>query len=183
MEPCHRITIEHYDGSTIEAYKIFYGDRYRLQLKCKKNRWSWKFSCDQDNMLYPSREHALIACTGFLFRRIMQLSVALQIKNDARERKVSIQDDKMPYEKMLPRKFKCVDSIDFPYSSSGFIDILVSDGKFYTFYSDSTFGGPFPSKDSAFKSIIKLYSDRIDEMMLSCLRIRNIVNSPLFNSE
>lgn len=183
MQYYHRIDINHYDGSCIEAYKIFHGDRYRLQLTAKNGRWSWRFGSDKDNLFYNSRENALIACTGFLFRRIMQLSVAMQIKDDVRDRKVSIQDDKMPYEKMLPRKFKCVDSIDFPYSSSGFIDILLSDGKFYTFYSDSTFGGPFPSKDSAFKSIIKLYSDRIDEMMLSCLRIRNIVNSPLFNND
>lgn len=179
MEPYHLITIQHYDGSTIEAYKIFYGDKYRLQLRSKDGKWAWKFGADKDCRLYPSRERALIACTGFLFRRIMQLSVALQMKDDSRISKVSIKDDKMPYENMLPRKFKCVDTIDLPYGQSSFIDILFSDGKYYTFYSDSTFGGPFPSKDAAFKSIINIYSEKIDDMIVACLKIRAIVDLPL----
>ena len=71
------VVVPHYDGSVYEAYRMFHGDRYRLILICKEGYWSWRIGDNKDAKLYMSRHAALLACTGYLFRRVMHMSVQL----------------------------------------------------------------------------------------------------------
>lgn len=168
------LVISHYDGSTIEAYQIFKGDNFRLQLKKQGEFWKWKFSQYKDDLHYLSRESALMACTGFLFRRTLQLSVEIQKQNWASV--IHSPSPQLPGDNMLPRRFKSIDSIELGQTSLGFIDILQSEDRFYAFYGDSTFSGPYVSKDECLKQIIINISDRLDDFVKSIFRISTIIH-------
>lgn len=167
------ISIEHYDGSVVEAYRLSAGDSYRLQLRNRKGSWTWKFAESRDIAQYESREMALFACISYLFRRMLQLSVAMQYD------KISHAQDlcnKLPHEDRLPTRFKSVDSIDLHGKQIDFIDILTSEDKFYAFYSNSCFSGPYPSKNDLMKDLVRRFSEKADDFLTSINKINNILN-------
>ena len=174
IESFHCLVIPHYDGSTIEAYKLFPADSYRLRLSLKGGQWKWRFGSEKDNINYLSRESALMGCIGYLFRRTLQLSVELQ-KNEIDRNNFST-EPLLAQSKFLPRKFKCVDSIELGATSLCFIDILMSDGFYYVFYGDSTFSGPYSSKEHCLKDIVQNIAFRLDDFVKSIFRINTIIH-------
>lgn len=166
------LVINHYDGSTVEAYRLSYGDSYRLQLRESRGQWTWKFSNNKDDKFYASRESALIGCVSYLFRRILQLSAVMEL--DDLERSVNKDGIQMAYEKWLPTRFRSVDSLELHGKHMDFIDILESENKFYAFYSDSTFSGPYPSHNQALRDVVFRFSSYSDEL-LGCINKINCI--------
>lgn len=176
VETFHCLVIPHYDGSVVEAYKLFKGDSYRLQITKNGNLWSWKFGTERDYKSYLSHESALMACTGFLFRRTLQLSIVIEQAH--RPHIIFPQEERLPPAPAPtpPRKFRTVDSIELGQTSLGFIDILESSGQFYAFYGDSTFSGAYRSKDECLKDIVVNIADRLNDFVTSIFRINTIIN-------
>lgn len=167
------LVINHYDGSVVEAYRLSQGDSYRLQLRNQSGSWSWRFSNNEDKKFYASRESALIACVSYLFKRILQLSAVMQMQEI--ERAPPSELSNMPSDERLPTRFKSVDSLELHGKHIDFIDILKSENRYYAFYSNSTFSGPYPSENELLKHMVKKFSDYSDSLISSINKINCIL--------